>query len=108
MNKISQEQIRQAVEKMPLSDRLLRAYRQNDDVLFDSALKEVEFYKNVAYRLVRTLAWKKKRTPKNRQRQLWAMVAEVTDHGSGYSIRICRDCGYDPDTGELLEIINVH
>ena len=42
MNTIGEEQVRQAVAKMPLGERLLRAYRQNDDVLFDAVLQEVE------------------------------------------------------------------
>ena len=42
MHVIGEEQVRQAVAKMSLGERLLRAYRQNDDVLFDAALQEVE------------------------------------------------------------------
>ena len=42
MQTIGEEQIRNAVANMTLGERLLRAYRQNDDVLFDSALHEVE------------------------------------------------------------------
>jgi hypothetical protein len=28
---------------------------------------------------------------------LWSFVGDITSHGCGYSIRICRELGWDPD-----------
>lgn len=28
---------------------------------------------------------------------LWSFVGMITSHGSGYSIKICRELGWDPD-----------
>lgn len=66
-------------------------------------MTENEFNKNAVRRMVMNLAHKRRRTPKNRQRQLWCMVADATSHGSGYSRAICYLSGFDPDTGEEIE-----
>lgn len=28
---------------------------------------------------------------------LWSAIADITSHGSGYSIQICKTLGWDPD-----------
>lgn len=33
----------------------------------------------------------------------WSLVGDVFSTGSGYSSRIARACGYDPDSGEPIE-----
>jgi hypothetical protein len=34
---------------------------------------------------------------KYRNSPLWAMVSDITGHGSTYSVEICLQCGYDPN-----------
>jgi hypothetical protein len=64
----------------------------NGHVTWESALRGV----------VRSLAYRRMRTPKNRRLPLWSMVGELTGNGSGYSAAICRACGYNSDSGEEL------
>lgn len=35
---------------------------------------------------------------------LWCLVSEITTYGSTYSVALCRWAGYDPFTGEALEV----
>lgn len=28
---------------------------------------------------------------------LWSFIADITSHGCGYSIEICKACGWNPD-----------
>lgn len=32
-----------------------------------------------------------------RKTPLWAMVSDITSHGSTYSVEICLQAGYDPN-----------
>ena len=38
-----------------------------------------------------------------RRSPLWAMVSDITGHGSTYSVEICLQCGYDPNQNCGLE-----
>lgn len=59
----------------------------HDDITHESTMR----------RIMRTLVG---HTPSDDEYSLplWVVVKELTMHGSGYSQRICRMYGYDPDT----------
>lgn len=38
----------------------------------------------------------------NRQR-LWVKVADATGYEDAYAVQLCRECGFEPVTGERIE-----
>jgi len=42
-----------------------------------------------------------------RKSPLWALVSDITGHGSGHSIEICLQCGYDPHGSAGLKTLKL-